>query len=560
MADPIQQVFKIQQALAKIGKNLITLPRLAVLGSQSAGKSSVLESLVGHAILPRGGDMVTRCPLVLHLKKCDPTQAPWGEFVHHPGRRFTPEEIEREIQRKTQDLTSLENTVSHTEIFLTFNSPDVTNMSLIDLPGLVKNAKPGQPDNIAENIKDLVMKYIKDELCIILAISIANDDMVNSESLALAKIVDPDGSRTLAVLTKVDLMDPVSDLPDMLKGNVVHVRRGIVGVKNRSPTDMRENTTIAASREIERAWWDTNFPDLSSTNGVVFLSNKLHCMLLGHIKENLPDVKYVIKKELKKYSDLILEYGNELNHSEQKVYLEGTIPAFVRQFQDILSLRSLVGGASTNGVTGASKIYSILCTLAETFEKFNACDHYTLDQVLNVLDHVRKDEPSSISTVAFAHLFKPCLEDLRAPALECIDSIAAEIKLVCDKILDEALHDQFPVLSKRMSSIVLKLISQHAAEAKKMVNCSLDIEKKVTYSLLGTDSVAKMTESLNIDAPASKMPFSGSPSKKPERRSLNHAAVLGCTLTSYFKLVCERIHNTVTKVAYVLLWNESWIT
>lgn len=100
-------VNKLQDIFAQLGSSsTIDLPQVAVVGSQSSGKSSVLEALVGRDFLPRGSDICTRRPLVLQLvhspRRPDASAGEgdeWGEFLHIPGRRFYDfGEIRREIQ------------------------------------------------------------------------------------------------------------------------------------------------------------------------------------------------------------------------------------------------------------------------------------------------------------------------------------------------------------------------------------------------------------------------------------------------------------------------------
>lgn len=104
-------VNKLQDIFAQLGsQSTIELPQVAVVGSQSSGKSSVLEALVGRDFLPRGSDICTRRPLVLQLlqtkRKPDSTDEEWGEFLHLPGKKFFDfNDIRREIQVKiTGDL------------------------------------------------------------------------------------------------------------------------------------------------------------------------------------------------------------------------------------------------------------------------------------------------------------------------------------------------------------------------------------------------------------------------------------------------------------------------
>lgn len=95
----IPLVNKLQDIFAQLGsQSTIELPQVAVVGSQSSGKSSVLEALVGRDFLPRGNDICTRRPLVLQLLQTK-TDEEYGEFLHLPGKRFYDfSEIRREIQ------------------------------------------------------------------------------------------------------------------------------------------------------------------------------------------------------------------------------------------------------------------------------------------------------------------------------------------------------------------------------------------------------------------------------------------------------------------------------
>lgn len=100
----IPTVNKLQDIFAKLGsQSTIELPQVAVVGSQSSGKSSVLEALVGRDFLPRGSDICTRRPLVLQLlqtkRRPDGHDEEWGEFLHLQGKKFYNfNEIREEIQ------------------------------------------------------------------------------------------------------------------------------------------------------------------------------------------------------------------------------------------------------------------------------------------------------------------------------------------------------------------------------------------------------------------------------------------------------------------------------
>lgn len=91
-----------------------------------------------------------------------------------------------------------------------------------------------QPPDIERQIREMIMQFITKESCLILAVSPANQDLANSDALKIAKEVDPEGMRTIGVLTKLDLMDQGTDAKEILENKLLPLRRGYVGVVNRS--------------------------------------------------------------------------------------------------------------------------------------------------------------------------------------------------------------------------------------------------------------------------------------------------------------------------------------
>eukprot|EP00656_Telonema_subtile_P019445 TRINITY_DN2068_c0_g1_i4.p2 TRINITY_DN2068_c0_g1~~TRINITY_DN2068_c0_g1_i4.p2 ORF type:complete len:254 (-),score=76.85 TRINITY_DN2068_c0_g1_i4:3-764(-) len=228
----IPVVNKLQDVFASIGGgSFIDLPQIAVVGAQSSGKSSVLENIVGRDFLPRGSDIVTRRPLVLQLINCPNQTEEYGEFLHKPGHKFHDfNDIRKEIEADTDRITGGDKGISPQPINLKIMSPHVLNLTLVDLPGVTKVAVGNQPKDIEEQIKKMVLTYIERPSCIILAITPANTDIANSDALKFASSVDPQGMRTLGVITKLDLMDQGTDAVDVLMGRVVPLRLGYLSL------------------------------------------------------------------------------------------------------------------------------------------------------------------------------------------------------------------------------------------------------------------------------------------------------------------------------------------
>jgi len=107
-----------------------------VLGEQSSGKSSVLESIAGREVLPRGSGIVTRCPLVMQLRKIEKGND-YCEFSHRNGPIHDWDEARKEIENRTAVIAGGGKDVIDQAIAMTIFSPNVVDLTLVDLPGLV---------------------------------------------------------------------------------------------------------------------------------------------------------------------------------------------------------------------------------------------------------------------------------------------------------------------------------------------------------------------------------------------------------------------------------------
>ncbi len=255
--------------------------------------------------LPRGSGIVTRRPLVLQLvnrpppeklqangvtenelKKTTDTEAnvdEWGEFLHIPGEKlFDFNKIRDEIVRETEAKAGRNVGISPAPINLRIYSPHVLTLTLVDLPGLTKVPVGDQPRDIERQIREMVMKQIAKSNAIILAVTAANVDLANSDGLKLAREVDPEGQRTIGVLTKVDLMDHGTDVVDILAGRIIPLRLGYVPVVNRGQRDIDNKKKISAALENEKDFFENHkaYRNKASYCGTPYLARKLN--LVGH--------------------------------------------------------------------------------------------------------------------------------------------------------------------------------------------------------------------------------------------------------------------------------------
>lgn len=303
---------QLQSVLGILGAHSISLPQLVVVGSQSSGKSSVLENIVGRDFLPRGTNIVTRRPLILQLLNTaaglpdgtststqpapnagsggsgNSSKSEWGEFEHVQGRFYDFAAIKAEIERETERLTGKGTAISSVPIFLRVFSPSVPNLTLVDLPGITKVATGDQPADIERQIREMVLAFISNPNSIIVAVSPATEDIANSEALKIAREVDPKCARTVGVLTKLDLMDPGTDAKRVLMNQAIPLQLGYVGVVNRGQRDITDGKPIHAALADERAYFERSVYRYAriATNKIykcdmIYMSSLL--MLFSHV-------------------------------------------------------------------------------------------------------------------------------------------------------------------------------------------------------------------------------------------------------------------------------------
>jgi replication fork clamp-binding protein CrfC len=151
----------------------------------------------------------------------------WGEFLHKPNERFHDfNRIREEIEAETDRSTGRNKGVSPNPIRLRIFSPYVLNLTLVDLPGMTRVPVGDQPHDIEQQIRAMIRTYISKPTTIVLAVTAANTDISNSDALQLAREVDPDGNRTIGVITKIDIMDRGTDALDVLLGRVIPLKLG----------------------------------------------------------------------------------------------------------------------------------------------------------------------------------------------------------------------------------------------------------------------------------------------------------------------------------------------
>ncbi|KAJ6962303.1 dynamin-related protein 4C [Populus alba x Populus x berolinensis] len=211
-------------------KEGIQLPTIVVVGDQSSGKSSVLESLAGIS-LPRGQGICTRVPLIMRLQHH--TSLIPEMFLEFNGKTTRTDEVNvaADINIATEEIAGSGKGISDAPLTLVIKKNGVPDLTMVDLPGITRVPVHGQPDNIYEQIAGIVMQYIQPEESIILNVLPASVDFTTCESIRMSRQVDKTGERTLAVVTKADKAP--EGLLEKVTADDVNIGLGYVCVRNR---------------------------------------------------------------------------------------------------------------------------------------------------------------------------------------------------------------------------------------------------------------------------------------------------------------------------------------
>lgn len=540
----IATINKLQDALAPLGGGLsspVDLPQITVVGSQSSGKSSVLENIVGRDFLPRGTGIVTRRPLVLQLinrrpgvnkaedadkvnkttekgEELENNLEEWGEFLHLPNKRFYNfEEIRAEIVRETDAKTGKNLGILAVPINLRIYSPHVLTLTLVDLPGLTKVPVGDQPKDIERQIREMLLKYISKPNAIILAVNAANTDLANSDGLKLAREVDPEGARTIGVLTKVDLMDEGTDVVDILAGRVIPLKFGYIPVINRGQRDIELKKTIRAALNDETAFFE-NHPSYKAKSqycGTAFLAKKLNSILLHHIKSTLPDIKLRIENSLKRYQNELSILGPEMQESPTSIALS-MITNFAKDYNEILngeakelSSQELSGGARISFVF--HEIYKNGVNSIDPFDQIKDAD------IRTIMHNTSGSAPSLfVGTQAFEVLVKQQIHRLEEPSLRCVNLIFDELTRILNQIISHPQYSRYPMLKERLSQSFIQFLREELIPTNKFVLDVISSEQTYVNTahpdlLKGLQAMAMVEEKFHPKPQVAIDPKSGKP-------------------------------------------------
>ncbi|KAH9731547.1 Dynamin-related protein 1B [Citrus sinensis] len=508
MDNLITLVNKIQRACTALGDHgeesalptlWDSLPSIAVVGGQSSGKSSVLESVVGKDFLPRGSGIVTRRPLVLQLHKIQEGKE-YAEFMHLPRKRFNDfAAVRKEISDETDRETGRSKAISTVPIHLSIFSPN-----------------DGQPESIVQDIENMVRSYIEKPNCIILAISPANQDLATSDAIKISREVDPRGDRTFGVLTKIDLMDKGTDAVDILEGKSYKLRYPWIGVVNRSQADINKSVDMIAARRREHEYFKNSpeYGHLTDRMGSEYLGKVLSKHLETVIKSRIPGLQSLISKTISELEAELTRLGKPIaNDAGGKLYTAMEISrAFDQIFKEHL-----------DGVRpGGDKIYGVFDNqLPAGLKRLQFDKHLSMDNVRKLITEADGYQPHLIAPEqGYRRLIESCLVTIRGPAEAAVDAIHGILKELVQKSIRNAAIQSLERMRDESRRATLQLVDMEC--------CYLTVE---FFRKLPQDAEKGGNPTHSIF----------------DRYSDTYLRRIGSTVLSYVNMVCASLRHSIPK-------------
>ena len=494
LLDTIDRVREVLESADKI-----ELPSIAVVGSQSSGKTSVLERLSG-VNLPRGDGMVTRCALVLRMvSHAGEPYAVIKSGRDEQGAKIALADIARSVTELTDRLAKPDD-ISDETISLTVYNKDVPDLTLIDLPGIVYVDGSGKKTDIDERIKALYMTYLRKPSCVILCALPADADASTQQVKAWASEVDPTGARTLGVVTKIDKADKAdASLANRLLGvgkNAWNFQLGAVAMRNRTQAELEQEASPADVDAAEAAYFKSN-ASLSALTasqkaahlGAKALADRLTSIQGEAVQSALPGIRKDVAAALASTNARLAALPAACTSDADCAFMFHDIVARLGKVisevhdADYRSVHKFAVARAAAADAAALDALHMMPRLQELLEAFDArvrgsapifCDEYQALVRREMGESKGCALPDKISDVVFRRLVGSMSDAMLAPAMDLLDSVHDYAAGFCNALreehfksfpsLDAAVHEAFDAFLAEKR----ERVARHIAEQIKM--------------------------------------------------------------------------------------------
>uniref|UniRef100_A0AAR2IPB2 Interferon-induced GTP-binding protein Mx n=1 Tax=Pygocentrus nattereri TaxID=42514 RepID=A0AAR2IPB2_PYGNA len=546
----------------------LALPAIAVIGDQSSGKSSVLEALSGVA-LPRGSGIVTRCPLELKMKRSKEEDSWYGKISYqgHEEELDDPVEVEKKIREAQDEMAGVGVGISDDLISLEITSADVPDLTLIDLPGIARVAVKGQPEDIGDQIKRLIRKFITKQETISLVVVPCNVDIATTEALKMAQVEDPNGERTLGILTKPDLVDKGTEetVVDIVHNEIINLTKGYMIVRCRGQKEIMDRLSLTDAMEKEKAFFKDHaqFSKLYDEGKATIpkLAEKLTLELVNHIEKSLPRLEEQIEAKLAETQAELERYGDgpPTEPAERIYFLIDKVTAFN---QDALSLTIGEELKTTPHLNIFSKLRMKFASWKEQLDDSGETFNKRIEKEVNAYEekYRGRELPGFINYKTFEVMVKEQIKKLEEPAIRKLKEVSDLIRKSFIELAQSSFAG-FPNLLKTAKTLIDNIKQEKETEAETLLRTQFKMEQIVyTQDSMYSQSLSAMRheEEDENEEYAKPSRINGFASVSLISNTDNHATLqeLMRHLKSYYNIVSTRLADQVPLVMRYLLLEE----
>ena len=487
----------------------ISLPRLVVVGTQSSGKSSVLNNIMAMDILPTGKNMVTRTPITVCLHKINTPEA-WIEFGSYINTEWIiekkinltlpipltteTEQIKDYIKTKTTQLAGNNMNISHKSIELRLYSNNVPNISFIDLPGIIMVActDKGQPENITNQIETLLTSHVKHPKSIVLLIMQSRTDLETDLGMALIKKCM--NNKTIGILTKPDLLNSDSHIGEYLLGNIsknLMLDYGYHVIKNRNDQESKD-IDIIKSFELEKKYFE-NHHEYKKQNyngkvGYESLINGITSILIKEIRKDISNVMFELIKLEGEINKKIILFGPKTpsTKEEKMTELNLYVISFIKCIDECIESKGIEPNIGKN----IKKNFDDFRIAIDKMHPFkNQPTIYNEKYFNNLITSFEGYHMSN--SISIVELIEKCMSDtinkpimlLKNICIECLRSI---MLLLTDSIIQISKKDQFSKYSQLADALISEInnsfTNKHMLKSEKKINELFKLESNYIWT------------------------------------------------------------------------------
>ena len=336
-----------------------------------------------------------------------------------------------------------------------------------------------QPPDIEKQIREMILSYIKRDSCLILAVSPANSDLANSDALTLSRMVDPDGKRTIGVITKLDIMDRGTDACAYLRGEVVPLRLGYVGVVNRCQQDIAQRRSIREARASEMEFFRQHPAYVELPNcGTEALGWTVSRILADHIARLLPELQDKIssrkseaQRELSSLGD-----GRPEDPASQAAMVLEKLHGYAASFT-----KSVAGkneDLNTTALEGGARIHFVLQDIfVKGLESLDPTQAMSEEDIRTAIQNAAGTKAVLLlPEEPFENLVKQAIRKMSDPCQKCARLVHDELGRIARQLIAAQDLQRYPRLAQSIEDATRDFLCEGLAPAEAMISSLVDCQ------------------------------------------------------------------------------------